>query len=435
MKLLHYTSVVYWVCLILTVNSVPIDGAVETRIDQASFEHFTSDSTIDDYLSYAFDNNAALKAADKRADAASESVKQSGYFPEPILSYEHMVEQHDTQYRVGISQQVPGFGKLRLRKRVAGFRAERIKHDAEALRLMVFEQVIKAFYEYHYLGSSIRITKDNVELLDDLEKVVESRFKTKQVKYSDLLKVQVERDKLKDQLEGLREMRPVLSAKLSALLNLPKDAPVLPWPKVATSASAVLSYDILMDMLDTLNPELRSVDATVKEFGAERDFAARSIVPDFMFGVSYMLMPEVDNGSTPEDYGLMLGISVPVLFGKYRSEKLEANLKKDAALNLRSQLENDLSVELRVALYELQDAERQIKLLNESLIPKAEQAFEVARKEFSNSEASFITLIDAQRTLFDLSLNLERARVDKEIAIGEIGCCVGKHDLKALGLD
>ncbi|HAS82364.1 MAG TPA: hypothetical protein DCS43_06760 [Verrucomicrobia bacterium] len=73
------------------------------------------------------------------------------------------------------------------------------------------------------------------------------------------------------------------------------------------------------------------------------------------------------------------------------------------------------------------DAERRIGLLATSLVPKAEQALEVAREEFSAGKADFMTLIDAQRTLLEFRLMRERATADREIAMGDIGCCVGKY--------
>jgi outer membrane protein TolC len=395
---------------------------------------FTTNSTVDDYLEYAFKHNSALKAADARAKAAAERAGQAGYLADPVLSYEHMVEKHDMQYRVGLAQAIPGFGKRRLRKEVAGFEADAVQHDSESMRLMVFERLVATFYEYHYLGRSLAVTRNHVSLLADLEDVLLTRFKTKKARYTDVLKLQVERDSLENRLAALKEMRPVMSGKLAALLDLPVET-LFPWPRVAPSGDTVLSGEVLRDMLEMLNPELRALAARIDSLSSAEALAGRSRLPDFVIGAGYHRMPEQQDGSEPEDYGLTMGISLPLWWGKYGAAAREARLAKEAALNARKQMEVDLQVELEAALFDLRDAQRQIELLNTSLIPKARQAFEVAQSEFATGEAGFMSLIDAQRTLLDLSLKLERARADREIALGEIGCCVGKYDVKALGMN
>lgn len=392
---------------------------------------FSENSTVDDYLKYALQNNRALKSAILMHESKAEKVNQAGWVKNPELSYEYMFEQHDMQYRVGLSQKIPGFGKLRLKKSIARATAAASLYDSDNVRLMVFENLIKAFFNYHYLGRVTEVTEENIMLLDELEKVLLSRYKVGKSGYSDVLKVQVEKDRLLNERESLKDMRSVKSAKLCAILNIPTET-ILPWPKATRSADTTLSADVLMDLLESLNPELKAIDSMIEGLAMSEDLAKKEYWPDFMVGAGYHLMPETESGKTPSDTGVMLGITLPLWFGKNKSASREAALAREASVYRRKQMEDDLIVDLKQALFDLNDAERQINLLNKSLVPKAQQAFEVAKKEFMTGSTPFMTLIDAQRTLFDLSLKLERAMADREIALGEIGCCVGKYDLKAL---
>lgn len=100
-----------------------------------------------------------------------------------------------------------------------------------------------------------------------------------------------------------------------------------------------------------------------------------------------------------------------------------------AASNERDEMQNNLKAELGMAIFKFRDAERRIGLFATSLVPKATQALEVAKQEFSTGKADFMTLIDAQRTHLEFRLMLERATADREIALGEIGCCIGRYDV------
>ena len=391
-------------------------------------------STVDDYIDYAFQHNRGMKAARAKWRAEAEHAVQARYLEDPQLSLEYMFEKHDMQYVASLKQMIPGFGKLRLRKKIAASHASAAEHDYEALRLMVFENVIKAFYNYHYLGRAITVTDENVKLLTDLEKALLASYKANKTRYADLLKAQVEKDRLLDKLAGLKDMRSVRSAKLCVLLDLPVTT-ILPWPTATPSAGTTLDDDVLFDMLEILNPELKALDSTIAGLDQSVKLVKKSYTPDFVIGAGYMQMPKEDAGDEPTDASVTLGITLPIWWGKYRSAAREATLMHEAAVNRRALLEKSLLFDLKAALFDLRDAERQIKLLKESLIPKAEQAFKVAKQEFAGGTTTFMTLIDAQRTLFDFSLMLERAVADREIALGEIGCCVGKFSIDALAED
>ena len=417
--------------MMIYIQMVALLAMVTSAIAEtpAPAHSFSNDSTIDDYLEYAFTHNSAMKAAELTHKATAERVKQAGWISNPELSYEHMLEKHDMQYRIGLTQKIPGFGKLSLRKGVATAKAEASGYDADAVKLMVFEHVIKGFYNYHYLGQATKVTDEHIALLNELEKVVLSRYKSSSIGYSDVLKVQVEKDRLLDRRKSMEDMRSLKSAGLRAMLNMPTET-VLPWPKATRSGDTTLPTDVLMDMLETLNPELKAMDYMIEGLTASEKLAKRDYFPDFMIGAGYHLMPEPDTGPTPTDTGLMIGISLPLWFGKNRAARREATYAREATVHRRKQLENDLLVELKQALFDLADADRHIKLMNDSLIPKAQQAFDVAQKDFTNSKTPFMTVIDAQRTLLEFNLMLERSRANREIALGEIGCCVGKYNLK-----
>lgn len=383
-------------------------------------------STLDDYLKYAFLNNPGLKAAFNRWQAALQRIPQAKSLSDPELSFEYLIEQMDMRYQLSIRQMFPGFGKLRLRGYRAMAEAEAAMHEFEAVRLMLFDRVVKAFHEYQYLSSAKAITSENLQLLTDLEKVVRTRYTAGVASFSDLTKVQVERDKLANELATLQDERGSRSANLAAVLNLPIHD-VLPWPKPSPPGQTTIKEDVLYGMLKDLNPELKAKDSIIARETYREKLARRSYLPDFMLGAGLMVMPGMGGGGDERDVGIMVGITLPVWWSKYDAEIREAKAMREAVINERKELENRLKAQLRTAIFEFRDGERRIALFRESLIPKAEQALEVARQEFSTSKADFMTLIDAQRTLLEFRLMCERAVADREIALGEIGCCIGKY--------
>lgn len=399
--------------------------------DTAQSEHkFDGNSALDDYLRYAFSHSPGLRAAFDRWRAALERIPQARSLDDPTVSFEYFIEQMDARYQASLTQMFPAFGKLVLREKRAAAEAEAAMHIFEAERLMLFDRVVKAFYEYHYLSRATHVTDENHQLLSDLEQVVTTRYKAGLAPFSDLIKTQVEKDRLANELGTLRDERASRSAGLAALLNLPI-YDVLPWPKAAPSGAAVVDVESLDDMLADLNPELRAAASIIAAETYREKLARKSYIPDFMLGASWMAMPGMEGKGDETDAGLMAGITIPIWWGKYRAEIREAGSMLRAASNERDNMQNMLKAELSMAVFKFRDAERRIGFFTSALIPKATQALEVAKQEFSAGKTDFMTLIDAQRTWLEFRLMLERATTDREIALGEIGCCIGKYDVGA----
>ncbi|MBU0715737.1 MAG: TolC family protein [Verrucomicrobia bacterium] len=404
------------------------DAVYEAPDTSDTTARFDGNSTFDDYRRYAFAHSPALRAAFDRWKAALERVPQARSLDDPILAFEYFIEQRQTRYQASLIQLFPAFGKLTLRDKRAVAEADAAMRAFDAERLTLFDRVVKAFYEYHYLFRATEVTDENFQLLADLEKVVTTRYTTGLAPFADLIKVQVEKDRIANELATLRDERGSKSAMLAALLNFPARA-ALPWPKVAPYGRALINEAVLDGMIKDLNPELKAADSMIDAAAYREKLAHRNFLPDFMLGASWMVMPGMDGKGDESDVGIMAGITVPVWWGKYRAEIREAGAMRRAAVNNRDDRYNMLKAELSMAIFKFRDAERRIGLFKTSLIPKAVQALGVAKQEFSAGKTDFMTLIDAQRTLLEFSLMAERAAVDREIALGEIGRNIGKYDI------
>ncbi len=385
-------------------------------------------ATIGDYVRYAFRHNPGLTAAFRRWKAAIERIPQARSLDDPTLTYESSLNRKDVSHRFAVSQMIPAIGKLGLRERKALAEAEAAFHDFEAARLMLFGEIMTALHEYDFLRRATRVTEENIKLLADLEGVVQAMYKTGSAGFADVVKVQVEVDRLKNERATLGDERSARSAKLASLLHLPVDGP-LPWPVMTPSAQNLVAEEELMGILRELNPELKSLDARIERERAAVRLARRGRYPNFMVGAGLMVMPGMEGGSDETEARLMVGITVPFRQNTYSAAIREAEAMLEAAVAERDNTENRLKAELRRAIVKTKDAERRLRLFGESLIPKAKQAYAVARQEFSGGKADFMTLIDAQRTLLEFQLMYERAVADREIALAEIGCCIGRYGL------
>ncbi len=369
-------------------------------------------------------HNPALRAAFERWRAALERIPQARALGDPTLSFEVFVEQTDLRYQVSLTQMFPAFGKRGLREDAAVAEAEAARHTFEAERFALLDRLSKSFFNYRYLARATAVTEENVSLLAELEKAVNARYQSGAAPFADLIKVQIEKDRLNDRLAALRDQRRAQSAGLSALLNLPVGDP-LPWPRVEPATRMIVDETALADILSDLNPELKAAEARIEAAHRRAALARRDGLPDVMLGAGWMVMPGMDGRGDESDIGLMAGLTLPVWRGRIRAGIREAAALLEASAQDRDAMRNRLRAELSLAVFQFHDAERRMALFNDSLIPKAQQALTVARQAYADGAAEFMTLIDAQRTLLEFQLQAERAAADREIALADIGCCIG----------
>ncbi|HOW96443.1 MAG TPA: TolC family protein [Kiritimatiellia bacterium] len=383
-------------------------------------------ATLDAILQRAFRDNPGLKAMRQKWAAADERVPQAKALDDPQLSYEYFLEQKDVRWQAALTQMIPLFGRRGWMAREASAEARAARHEYEAARLDLYDRVSRAFYDYHLLGRSLAVMEEQYNLLADLENVIRSRYEAGSAGFPDLTKAQVEKDRTASELASMRDERGVLSDRLSALLDRPAGPP-LPWPAVEPSASALLDEPALLAMIEDLNPELKAAQAMTDRARATQELARRRGRPDLMLGAGVMSMPSMEGGGSEYDASVMVGITLPWWRGKNSAGRREAAAMAESARNEQADRFNELKTELRMAVFKVRDSERRIALFRDSLIPRTEEAYAVARQAFAAGRAEFMDVNDVQRMLLEFRLAHERALVERELALVEIGCCIGKY--------
>ncbi|HUT23580.1 MAG TPA: TolC family protein [Sumerlaeia bacterium] len=392
----------------------------------------TERSTLEDCVRYGLLNNPGLRAAFDRWKATLEKVEPARTLPDPLLTYGYFIEQVETRVgpqrqKIGVMQMFPWLGKLDLRGRMALEEANAAQQQYEAAKRALIHKIKTAYCEYWYLDQAIRVTQENVELLAYLENVALTRYAAGAGEYGSVIKAQVEMGKLDDRLASLRDLeRPVL-AQLNASLNRPPDAP-MPGARALPEEEFEISRERLLEDLRKSNPSLKALDFMASKEELAIELARKNFFPDVSLGVDYIdthgsrpngMMPNPpDSGKDP--VVAMISINLPVWHRKYRAIRREAEARRRAAAEERENLENELTSELEMALYELRDAERKIALYRDTLAPKAEQSLNVAQQAFAVDKVDFLDLIDAQRMLLEFQLAVERARADRAQRLAQI---------------
>ncbi len=374
------------------------------------------DMELESWVQYGLAHNTSLKADFDRWRSATERVAQVEALPDPIFTFFQFVEDLQTRTgpqrrRYGISQALPWFGKLDLRGEVA-FQDSEVRWQAVMQRRLQVEAEIRiAYYEYGYLGEAIRITNENLQLLQQLEPVVQRGIQAGRGQ-EDLLRLQVEIGKLENDLLSLKRLKPTISARLALAVHWVGEE-LLPMPRLTEPDLVALESEGFMGQVEQRNPRLRALRESVLRERKRSDLAGLAGAPDFVVGFEYMETGSALNPTTPgsgdDPYGFRVSLNLPIQRNKYSAAEREANLALSASRSSLRELSLRLQSDLANELYRVDDATRQVRLHKETLLPRSRESLNVTRVSYSAGRASLLDLIDSERALLAFETSYWRA--------------------------
>lgn len=392
-----------------------------------------SESTLAEYVRIAIANNPGLNALYGQYQAQTKKVRPAGSFPDPKLTYVRFIESVETrvgpqEHKFGVSQTLPWFGTLSLKSKMAEDNAQAILHRFEGKRLSLIRDVKHTYYDLYFLGRSIGIINQNLDLISNLERVTRSRYRAGIGEFSDVIRSQVELEKLKDQLKTTTDLKTPLTVKFNALLNRSPDTAV-PWPKKLSTPTSSYPVEKLREQVKRQNPQLQAFKKEIAREQKRIRLAKKDGLPDFKLGFEYIFTghantPIPDSGKDP--MSAMITLDLPLWRGKYREQVAEAKSKELSMRKAKEETFNQLISQLAQSLYEYSDTLRKITLYKDNLIPKGRQSFESTKKAYEAGKLSFSDLIDAERLLSEFQLAFENALAKANKAQASIEMLVGQ---------
>jgi len=380
---------------------------------------------LEDLIQEAMANNPELQARQEEWTAAKERVPQAGALPDPMLTLGVMSLPVDswsfnrepmTQKTVELGQTFPFPGKRPLLTQAAAAERDAAESQLHALQNQVTREVRQAYAELYYLDHALEVTHQNQELLRQFIQVADTLYAVGQGRQQDVLKAQVELSMLLDQEILLTQDRKTAGARLNRLLGRDPGAALDPARQLKLEPPAT-DAQALTEKAVAANPELAEADRMVAESQAYAKLARRSYYPDFTVTLGYGQRDDLTlDGDRVKQSDLVsgsVGFNLPVY--SYRKQGREA-AESRARVREREQerVDRGLRVREEVAATHAQaeGAWRQIQLYQGGVIPQSENSLQSARSGYQVNKVDFLTLLDNQKTLYDLEIKLHRLQAD-----------------------
>jgi outer membrane protein TolC len=378
----------------------------------------TTNSSLGDFLTYAMLNQPQIEAAYYDWAASVENITVSRSLPDPQFTFQLYIQDVITSVMPGLMAQIPWLGKLRAQAEAATAESRAKYFAFESAALQTAYAVKQGYYQLWFLDKKIAVDREMLQLLSELERIARAQNETGQATLQDVYRAQIEADRLKTEIVNLEDSRNSLCAQFKAALGLTRDQPAPPQPVRFEATTLDLSPQQILDTAFARNPQLKAMEAEVRQAQASLDLARKSKLPDVTIGSS------VDVKATPWLYWPQATVTLPIWRDKVAAEIAAAQAGKRAAQARLTAGQINLTVEFAEKSYAYREVNRNLDLLREQLIPKAQRSLEIARAAYLAGKTDFFNLLDAERSLLEFRLSEIDARTQRELTLSELSLLI-----------
>jgi cobalt-zinc-cadmium efflux system outer membrane protein len=387
--------------------------------------------SLQSLIAEARQNNAAIKAADSAIQTTRYMPKQASALPDTELMVQHFTvgsprpfagySNSDFAYiGFGASQELPYPGKRALRANVAKHEIAISSAEKNAVVWDVLTRLKLAYFQLATSQQIISTLENNQQVADQVEHAAEARYRVGEGTQQDVLRAQLERTKLLNEISMQRRESARAQAELKALLNRAPESPdIVPEP---LTTRRIPDAATLFAKLRQSNPELQVSEQQVAQGSAVLELAKREKRPDF--GVQYMWQHTADNF---RDYYMgTFSIKLPnrsrVRAAEAESEaKLaQAGAEKESRLK---QMESDLGEQIAIVL----TSEQQLKVYEQGLIPQSDAALNAGLAGYRAGKQEYQGLLASFADTLQLAIERERTVAEHESAIARVEGLIGEE--------
>jgi cobalt-zinc-cadmium efflux system outer membrane protein len=291
---------------------------------------------------------------------------------------------------LGVSQDFPYPGKLRLRGEIAERDADVVKQQYESVRRSVLAGVKSAYFQLAYLSKTLGILESDGQLLQQVEQAADARYRSGMGDQQDLLQAQLEQTKLLREITMHHLEVAKAQAQIKQLLNRPQSSPDIETTDLPDTPLPY-TFDALLAATKAQNPEMSGAQKMVEKQSLQVDLAHKDFYPDF--SVQYMWQ-RTDPTQFRAYYMLSFGVRVPI----YRGRKQRPELAQAEADLSRSRSESEVqsqqvAFELRTEYDTAEKTSELLKIYREGLLPQARAEFDAGIPAYQNNRQDFQPLL------------------------------------------
>src|SRR5487761_1014313 len=384
---------VVFACAPRAFSQTTVTGSIQATSGHEVQARSTAVTSLQDLLNEAEKNNPQIQAARQDWQAAKQVPSQVSTLPDPQFTVQQVnvgsprpfagyTNSNFAYFGLGVSQDFPYPGKLRLKGEIAAQDAGVARQQYESVRREVRAGVKSAYYQLAYLSKTLGILESDGQLLQQVEKAADARYRSGMGNQQDLLQAQLEQTKLLREITMHHLQVAKVQAHIKQLLGRSQSSSDIEAAQLPETPLPY-TYDELLAAAKAQNPEIAGAQKMVGKEKLRVDLAHKDFYPDF--NVQYMWQ-RTDPTQFRAYYMLTFGVRVPIYLGRrQRPELAEAEADRLRAHNEYEAQSQQVASELRAQYVTAQQTANLLKIYHEGLLPQARAGFQSGLAAYQNN--------------------------------------------------
>jgi len=406
--------------------AVLVAGASGTPVPTfAQTKEQTSTFTLDRIIDLALERNPAILGAKSVIEQNEGMRTQAGAYPNPTIGgqtgsgtlRDPSTGPRVTEYGMTLHQTVewPGMRAARQDAAEAGLAGATVGLDEAKLNLVA--EVKQAFYELLLAERTVDLLQQNLEIVQEVARIVKARVRSGEGPQFELVKAEVEVLKAKQEMTKAKN---VVRVKLVGLDTLTSGA-------LGPRYQVQGDFRSLRDRLDpeqmvtrdpSQHPVLRRQGKLIEQAESTVSKERQARVPNVTLFGGYAR----ETGRE----GMVAGVSLPTPLWYRQQGHIATALgtqRKEEAELIRAR--NDLIRAINQHTREAETAQDQITVYEEGLLKQAQEALRIAQLSFRQGASSLLDVLDAQRVQRQITVDYNLARFELSLALTRFERAVG----------
>lgn len=357
------------------------------------------DPILQALLSEALDKNPDLSRAKALVEAEKERIPQAKALPDPSLSLgiqndsfkKIEVGRMETSfYQVMLTQPLPWPGKRGLRGEIAGIGAEISKVAVDRTFLSLQADVKRAYFGLLLVRGQLQLLKDQAIFLENARAITQTRYEVGQGSQADLLRAQLEQNRLEQTRFSLQAGERVFVSELNRLRGFTEDIPIPTTASLEGVKFQAAPVGRLLARAEEQSPELQAARLGVKQAERSLDLSKLDRHPDF--AVSAGLMPR---GSLEPMWQAGVSISLP-LWSKQKQQRAvaEQDWRRKSQGSEAEGVKNLVDQRTRERAAQLDAALGTIRIYRDGLLVQSEASFHATLAQYEAGRMPFLSVLE-----------------------------------------
>lgn len=388
--------------LCLALGLMPLAGIVQAQVPPDPSRPDTApvrDPLLDAILQDALDHNPDLAKSKSLMEAERERIPQAKALADPSLSIGlqndgfkklQIGEMETSWYQVMLTQPLPWPGKRNLRGEIAGIGADLTRVAVDRVRLGLEADVKRAYFGLLLVRGQLALLREQASFLEQAQAITQARYEVGQGSQADLLRAQLERNRLNQTRQSLEAEEQVLVATLNRLRGSSEATAIPTTASLEALTVPAPTVDSLLSEAESRSPELQSARLGVRQAERSLDLAKLDRRPDF--AVNAGLMPR---GALDPMWQVGFSVSLPV-WSKQKQQRAvaEQEWRRKSQGSEATSVRNLLTQRIRERAAQLSGTLANLRIYREGLLVQSEASFQATLAQYEAGRAPFLSVLE-----------------------------------------